>query len=130
MKLPELLYNVPRLFFMLASLLLTAPVWAQGSADQGFKLMATITGGNCLACHTLPGQPGSNSTLGPSLGKVGLRYSAAELRQWVTDARQIKADTLMPPFGTTSGTRQAIRSQAILSPEEISHVVAALETLK
>ena len=103
---------------------------AQGSPESGFRIMADGTGGNCLACHALPGQAGLPSTFGPSLDRVGSRHSAQILRQWVTDARQIKADTLMPPFGTTRGTQLPSQSRSILSEEEISHVVAALQTLR
>ena len=115
---------------LLASLSLSAFTWAQGVPEKGFRLMAAQTGGNCLACHTVPGQLGSNSSFGPSLQKIAQRYRSQELRQWVTDARQIQPGTLMPPFGTTADTRQPIRAQPILSPEEIGHIVAALETLK
>lgn len=110
--------------------LFVGAVWAQGTAEQGFRIMASGTLGNCLACHTLPGQPGLASTFGPSLHQVGARYNADELRQWVSDARLIKPDTLMPPFGTTKGTREPIRAQSILSLDEIDHVVAALQTLR
>jgi hypothetical protein len=61
---------------------------------------------------------------------VGERYDVATLRQWVTDARKIKPDTLMPPFGTTQGTREAIRAQSMLSEEQIERVVAALQSLR
>jgi sulfur-oxidizing protein SoxX len=107
-----------------------AQAQAQASAETGFRIMADGTGGNCVACHALPGQAGVASTFGPSLDKVGSRHNAQVLRQWVTDARQIKSDTLMPPFGTTRGTQLAIQSRAILSEEEIGHVVAALQTLR
>ena len=86
--------------------------------------------GNCIACHTLPGQTGIASTFGPSLEKVAGRYSADALRQWVNDARKIKPHTLMPPFGTTQGTNSSMRAESILSDEQIGHVVAALLTLK
>jgi L-cysteine S-thiosulfotransferase len=114
----------------LACALLAGTVWAQSPAEQGFRLMTSGSGGNCVACHTLPGQTGVGSTFGPSLRQVGARYSADELRQWVTDARLIKPDTLMPPFGTTKGTNEPIRAQSILSFDEIGHVVAALQTLR
>jgi sulfur-oxidizing protein SoxX len=114
----------------LACGLLAGAAWGQGSAEQGFRLMNTMSGGNCVACHTVPGVTGSASNLGPSLQRAGERYTAEELRQWVTDARKIKPDTLMPPFGTTAGTHRAIVSQSILSAEDIDHVVAALQTLR
>jgi len=115
---------------LLVNLCLAASAFAQGTPEQGFRLMSAQASGNCLACHSVPGMNGSNSSFGPSLQKVAQRYSSSELRQWVTDARQIKPDTLMPPLGTTVGTLRPIRAQAILSPEDIGHIVAALETLK
>jgi sulfur-oxidizing protein SoxX len=104
--------------------------WAQGSAEAGFRIMADGTGGNCLSCHAMPGQTGLPSTFGPSLDKVGSRHSAEMLRQWVTDARSIKPNTLMPPFGTTQGTQLPNQARAILRDDEIADVVAALQTLR
>lgn len=103
---------------------------AQGMAEPGFRIMADGTRGNCLACHALAGQPGVQSTFGPALNGVGSRYPADVLRQWVTDARQIKPDTLMPPFGTTQGTHLPNRTQSALTLDEITNVVAALQTLR
>ena len=120
----------------LACALFAGIALAQSAAEQGFRIIASGTGGNCLACHSLPGQTGQTgqtglaSNFGPALDGVGARYSAGELRQWVTDARRMKPDSLMPPFGTTSGTREPIRAQPILGPHEIDHVVAALQTLR
>lgn len=114
----------------LAFALLAGAAWGQGSAEQGFRLMNSMSGGNCLACHTVPGQKGSASTFGPNLQRVAQRYTSEELRQWVTDARRINPDTLMPPMGTTAGTQRAIVAQAILSAEDIEHIVAALQTLR
>lgn len=99
-------------------------------AAEGFRLIADRASGNCIACHALPGQIGVLSNLGPGLDKVGSRYSAAELRQWVSDARLIKPDTLMPPFGSTQGLNLPQPAQAMLSPEQITQVVAALQTLR
>ena len=103
---------------------------AQGSAELGFRLMAAGSAGNCVVCHSMPGASGPPSTFAPALHQVGARYSAQELRQWVTDARVIKSATLMPPFGTTQGTLSPMLAQPLLSFEEISHVVAALQTLR
>jgi L-cysteine S-thiosulfotransferase len=115
---------------VLACALLAGTASAQSTAEQGFRIMSSGPMGNCVACHTVPGQTGVASTFGPALSQVGARYSADELRQWVTDARLIKPDTLMPPFGTTTGTKEPIRAQSILSFDEIGHVVAALQTLR
>ena len=117
--------------------LLGLPVWlmaasagSQGLPEQGFRIINTGTLGNCIACHAVPGQRDLPSTFGPAFDKVGSRYDAAALRQWVTDARKIKPDTMMPPFGTTDGTNASVRAQSILSEEQIDHVVAALQTLR
>jgi L-cysteine S-thiosulfotransferase len=103
---------------------------AQGSAEQGFRLMAAGAPGNCVVCHSMPGATGPASSFAPALHQVGARYSAQELRQWVTDARLIKPATLMPPFGTTAGTKSPMLAQPLLSFEDIGHVVAALQTLR
>ena len=92
--------------------------------------MAAGSAGNCVVCHSMPGASGPPSTFAPALHQVGARYSAQELRQWVTDARVIKSATLMPPLGTTQGTLSPMLAQPLLSFEEISHVVAALQTLR
>lgn len=113
-----------------ASLLTITCAAAQPVPGQGFRIMNAGNAGNCIACHALPGQTGLVSTFGPTLDKVASRYSSEELRQWVSDARKIKPNTLMPPFGTTQGTNASVRAQSILSEEQIDHVVAALLTLK
>jgi L-cysteine S-thiosulfotransferase len=110
--------------------LIAGPAWAQGVPEQGFRIMTTGNLGNCIACHALPGQTDVRSTFGPALEKVATRHDADQLRQWVTDARKIKPDTMMPPFGTTQGTNAAVRAQPMLSEEQIAHVVAALLTLR
>ncbi len=114
----------------LAGWLMAGIAQAQGLPEQGFRIITTGTLGNCVACHALPGQRELPSTFGPSFDKVGARYDAAALRQWVSDARKIKPDTMMPPFGTTQGTNASVRAQSMLSEEQIEHVVAALLTLR
>ena len=109
---------------------LSSEAWAQGVPEQGFRIINTGTLGNCVACHAVPGQRDLPSTFGPSFDKIGSRHDAAALRQWVFDARKIKPDTMMPPFGTTAGTNTSVVAQSILSEEQIAHVVAALLTLR
>ena len=94
--------------------------------EAGWRIMNERSLGNCIACHALPGQTGVRSTLGPSLQGVGARYSAAQLQQWVVDARQIQANTLMPPFGTASGLNRVSHSEPLLNPEQIKLVVSTL----
>jgi len=114
------------LWFALAA----GAAWAQTDAALGLQILSDRSGGNCVVCHTVPGAAGPASDFGPPLSGVGGRYSADQLRQWVTDARQMKPDTLMPPFGTTQDTHIANRAAPLLSTEQIRQVVAALQTLR
>jgi len=99
---------------------------SETAPQEGWRIMTERSLGNCIACHALPGQTGVLSSFGPSLQGVGVRYSAAQLQQWVVDARQIHAQTLMPPFGTASGLNRVANQQALLTPEQITQVVATL----
>ena len=107
--------------------------------ERGFRLMANRQQGNCVTCHQvstlrdaldIDGAAGKQGDFGPSLDGVAKRYSVAQLRQWVSDARQISPNTLMPPFGTIEGTTYAAPSRPMLSVEEIDLVTAALATLR
>lgn len=113
-----------------AASLLLGLAQAQDGVAQGFRIMADRNGGNCLACHALPGQTGLRSNFGPALDTVGARYDAETLRQWVTDARVLQPDTLMPPFGTTAGIHRPSRTQPLLSEQDIRQVVLALQSLR
>lgn len=122
----------PGLAMLLLGALLTAPSAATGAPDaaEGRRIMEDPLRGNCLACHSLPGQRGIASNFAPGLAGVATRHDAQRLRQWVTDARAIRPDTAMPPFGSLAGTVLPARAQPILSPEEIEHVLAALAELR
>ncbi len=108
-------------------------------AEQGLRIMANRQQGNCVTCHQvsvlrdakgIDGAAGKQGDFGPSLDGVATRYNATQLRQWVMDARLLKPNTLMPPFGTLEGTTQANPARPMLTPEEIDKVTAALATLR
>jgi sulfur oxidation c-type cytochrome SoxX len=92
------------------------------SLAQGWRILFDQRLGNCAACHSIPDQRGAKSgiqsTFAPALDGVATRYSAAQLRQWVVDARKINPDTMMPPFGQ------------MLAPQQVTDVLAALQTLR
>jgi L-cysteine S-thiosulfotransferase len=92
--------------------------------------MQDVGSGNCVSCHALPGLTGLTSTFAPSLAGIGARMGTSELRQWVFDARRIRPDTLMPPFGTLEGLNRTNPSRPILNERQIQQVVAALQTLR
>jgi hypothetical protein len=64
------------------------------------------------------------------LDGVGARYNTAALLQWVTDARKIKPDTLMPPYGSIEGLNLANGLRPLLTHEQRQAVAAALSTLQ
>ena len=121
-------------------------LWASAGTTQtlsgtqlGLRIMANRQQGNCVTCHQISvlrdakgidGATGKHGDFGPSLDGVASRYSLAQLRQWVMDARKMNPHTLMPPFGTLEGTTQASPSRPMLSLEEIDNVTAALATLR
>lgn len=106
-----------------------------GDAAAGRESFANRKLGNCLACHENAdladlGFPGE---VGPPLDGVGDRYSEAELRGLVANAKMTFDDTIMPAFYRTSGLNHVLGSfegKTILSAQQVEDVVAYLMTLK
>ena len=93
-----------------------------------FEYMTNPQKGNCIACHDVPGMSGHQSNFGPSLKGVVGRWSREELVQWVTDARVLKPDTLMPPYGTHQALEKVNPARRVLSADQIKDIVDALQT--
>ncbi len=114
---------------------------APGNAANGPDIM-NKGAGNCIACHEvsaladLPFQ----GTVGPSLDGAGSRWSEAQLRGIVANAKEMFYESMMPSFYKTSGyirpgdefTGKAASEPLppMLSAEEIEDVVAFLMTMK
>lgn len=104
---------------------------APAQADDGKEAKKEPTGqdlahnnrkGNCLACHTIPGDPKaiSEATIGPPLIAMKARFPDREkLRAQIWDATKNNPATSMPPFG----------KHKILSEKEIDMIVDYLYTL-
>ncbi len=97
-------------------------------AQLTFDIMTNQQLGNCVACHDMPGITGHSSNFAPSLKGVGARWTREELMKWVTDARMIKSDTLMPPYGSLQGLVKIKPARTVLTTEQIKDVVDTLET--
>ena len=114
---------------------IAGPIQANGVAE-GLAIMANRASGNCVSCHQIPAlQEGTNAltlqgNFGPSLHGVGSRYDLSQLRQWVIDARVFRADTLMPPYGSTQGLHLSAQAQQLLTSNQIDAVVQALASFK
>lgn len=113
-----------------------------GDAANGAILMNKGSG-NCIACHMVGALPELQfqGEIGPPLDGVADRWSQAELRGIVANAKVMFEGTMMPGFYKTEGfTRlgDAYTGKAhgdgpvapLLTAQDIEDVVAFLETLK
>jgi len=113
-----------------------------GDPDAGRKVMVTRAMGNCVACHNAAAiaDAGFPGNVGPELDGVAERYSEAELRGIVADAKKTFHGTVMPSFYKASGYirpgdgftgKGASEPLApLLTAQQIEDVVAFLQTLK
>ena len=115
---------------------------AAGDAAAGAIIAGTKSKGNCVACHeiTALADVPFHGEVGPMLDGAGDRWTEAELRGLMTNAKMTFEDTVMPAFYKVDGfTRpgDAYTGKApegpltpILTAQEIEDVVAFLATLK
>lgn len=114
---------------------------APGDPAKG-RIVMDKNDGNCIACHHVtdladllfPGE------IGPSLDGVASRWSEAELRGIVSNAKIMFPDSMMPSFYKDTGyirpgdgyTGKAPKEalKPLLTAEQIEDVVAYLMTLK
>lgn len=123
-----------------------APLTATpGDAERGRAIATSRQQGLCLLCHSGPvPQERFQGNLAPALDGAGSRYSAAQLRLRVADARRLNPASLMPtylPHPDEAGAARADRERRlrvaaawqgkpVLAPQQIEDVVAWLLTLK
>ena len=94
---------------------------AGGDAERGRTAMRVY---GCQSCHTIPGVPGANALVGPSLERIASRVYVAgslpntpdNLMRWIGNPRGVRPDTAMP----TTGAR----------PDDVRDMVAYLYTLR
>ena len=104
-----------------------------GNPDEGKKTVANRKLGNCLACHaitSLANQP-FHGEVGPSLDDVSKRYSTAQLRLIIVDAKKVFDGTIMPAFHRADGyTRVAkkFEGKTILTGQQVEDILAFLVT--
>lgn len=112
-----------------------APIGGKvGDAARGRRIVADRTAGLCLMCHSGPlPEVGQQGDLAPDLAGAGTRWTTAQLRLRVADARSLDPATIMPPMlPTAHAVRVAPRfaGKGILDAQQVEDVVAFLETLK
>lgn len=114
---------------------------APGDPAKGRVVFGNRGMGNCIACHKIstlteyqwPGE------VGPELDGAGDRWSEAQLRGIVANAKMMFDGTMMPSFYKVDGfirpgdefTGKAAKTiEPLLTAEQIEDVVAYLATLK
>ncbi len=106
---------------------------AAGDAAKGKELALARIDGGCLLCHAIPGADRPAGNIGPSLAGIGSRLDAAQLAQRIEDAARFNPDTVMPPYGRSSGlygVAPRYRGKPLLTPQQIDDLAAFLATLK
>ena len=105
-----------------------------GDVKKGRAAAIDRKKGNCLACHVMPiPEQQFHGDIGPDLNGVAERYSEAELRLRVVDAKVINPDTIMPPFYRKTGFHRVLKKfqgKTIIGAQDVEDIVAYLMTLK
>ncbi|MDJ1006250.1 MAG: sulfur oxidation c-type cytochrome SoxX [Paracoccaceae bacterium] len=113
-----------------------------GNPEKGAELM-NKGAGNCIACHSVEALAHLpfHGEVGPPLDGAGERWSEAELRGIVANAKIMFPDSMMPSFYKTTGfirvgdgyTGKAAAAGEVaplLSAQDVEDVVSFLVTLK
>ncbi|MGC1495337.1 MAG: sulfur oxidation c-type cytochrome SoxX [Sulfitobacter sp.] len=113
-----------------------------GDAANGRIIVGDKGQGNCVACHEVAdlADVPFQGEIGPMLDGAGDRWTEAELRGIVANAKMMFEDSVMPSFYKTEGfirPGNAYTGDAaddtfgpLLSAQQIEDVVAYLATLK
>lgn len=115
-----------------------------GDPAEGKAVMVTKSMGNCISCHAAEDYADSPfaGNIGPALDGAGDRWSEAELRGIVVNAKMAFDGTVMPAFYKTEGfirLGDAFTGKAwpegtpvtpLLTAQQVEDVVAYLATLK
>ncbi|MCB1405742.1 MAG: sulfur oxidation c-type cytochrome SoxX [Rhodobacteraceae bacterium] len=115
---------------------------APGSAEAGVEVLTQRSQGNCVACHEVSALPNVQfqGNVGPALDGVASRWTEAELRGILVDAKHMFPETRMPAFYRTTGfiragdeyTGRAANPETfgpLLSAQQIEDTLAYLMTL-
>lgn len=105
-----------------------------GDPARGRAIVVNRQQGLCLLCHGGPfPEERQQGKLAPSLAGAGARWSEAQLRARIVDARRLNPVTIMPPYHRTESLVQvgtAWRGKPVLSAQQVEDVVAFLQTLR
>ena len=102
--------------------------------QRGRAIVANRQVGLCLLCHTGPfPEERAQGNLASNLSGAGSRWTAAQLRLRVADARRLDPQGLMPSLHRVDGLQRvgaAWQGKPVLDAQQVEDVVAFLQTLK
>lgn len=105
-----------------------------GDATRGRAIVASRQTGLCLLCHRAPiAEERFQGDLAPDLAGVARRFSAAQLRGRIVDARRANPRTIMPPMFVVDGLQRvgsAWQGRPALDAQQVEDVLAYLLTLR
>jgi len=105
-----------------------------GDPVRGRAIVASRQQGLCLLCHTGPfPEERFQGNLAPDLSGAGQRWTSAQLRLRIVDARRLNPDSIMPAYHRTDDLTRvapALAGVPLLGAQQIEDVVAFLETLR
>jgi sulfur-oxidizing protein SoxX len=105
-----------------------------GDPVRGQAIVLDRRLGACLLCHTGPfSDVKLQGTLAPDLSRVGLRWTAGQLRLRLVDPARFNPATIMPAYYRVEGLTRvgnSWRGKPILTAEQIENVVAFLSSLR
>jgi sulfur-oxidizing protein SoxX len=104
-----------------------------GDPASGRTVMLTGKLGNCIACHKVPAlkEADFQGEIAPSLDGVANRYTTAQLRLIVSNAKLKFPGTVMPAFHRNVGLKRVApeyEGKPILTSQQVEDVVAFLKT--
>jgi len=114
----------------------------KGDPENGAKIMKTKSLGNCISCHEVSAldEAPFHGEVGPILDGAGDRWSEADLRGIVSNAKKTFPGSMMPAYYKTDGFTRPGNGYTgkapdgpldpLLSAQQIEDVVAFLTTLK
>jgi sulfur-oxidizing protein SoxX len=110
------------------------PLAAPGDPARGRAIVASRQQGLCLLCHAGPiPEERFQGNLAPDLAGAGSRYTEAQLRLRVVDARRANPASFMPAFHSNDNLSRvgaAWQGKPILGAQQVEDVVAWLATLR
>jgi len=106
-----------------------------GDAARGRAVVVNRQVGLCLLCHSGPfPEERAQGNLAGNLSGTGSRFSAAQLRLRIADARRLNPASVMPRFHVVEPDAAMVarpwRGQPVLDAQQVEDVVAFLQTLR